>query len=88
MTYFMLQVTSQSALLWRLIRWQPKSSYGYGFVDKKEEEHEDLGGAIDLEKPVTCSASLCRFACLRGAREEGKPWDLLALQPIFLTFCT
>jgi hypothetical protein len=39
-------------------------------VDKKEEEHEDLRGAIDLEKLITCSASLCKFACLRGARKR------------------
>jgi hypothetical protein len=50
---------------------EPKSGYIYGFVNKEEEEHRDLGGAIDPKKP----------------REEGKPWDLLALQPIFLTFC-
>jgi hypothetical protein len=56
-----------------------KSSYRYRFVNKEEEEHRDLGGAIDLGTLVACSASLCRFACLRGAREEGKPWDLLAL---------
>ena len=36
-------------------------------MNKEEEEHEDLGGAIDPEKLVACSASLCRFACLRGA---------------------
>ena len=48
-----------------------KSSYGHGYVDKEEEEHGDLGGAIDPKKLVACSASLCRFACLRGARKEG-----------------
>ena len=36
-------------------------------MDKEEEEYRDLGGAIDPKKPVACSASLCRFACLRGA---------------------
>jgi hypothetical protein len=48
-------------------------------VNKEEEKHKDLGGAIDPKTPIACSASLCKFACLRGAREEGKPWDLLAL---------
>jgi len=50
-----------------------KSSYRYGFVNKEEEEHRDLRGAIDPETPIACSASLCKFACLRRAREEGKP---------------
>jgi hypothetical protein len=26
-------------------------------VNKEEEKHEDLGGAIDPEKPMACSAS-------------------------------
>jgi hypothetical protein len=29
-------------------------------VNKEEEKHEDLGGAIDPEKPMACSASLCK----------------------------
>ena len=29
-------------------------------VNKEEEKHEDLGGAIDPEKLMACSASLCR----------------------------
>ena len=28
-------------------------------MDKEEEEHGDLGGAIDPKKPIACSASLC-----------------------------
>ena len=39
-------------------------------MDKEEEEHRDLGGAIDPKKLVACLASLYRFAYLRGARKR------------------
>jgi hypothetical protein len=47
-----------------------KLSYRYGHVNKEEEEHRDLGGAIDPKKLVACLASLYRFAYLRGARKR------------------
>jgi hypothetical protein len=39
-------------------------------MDKEEEEHKDLEGAIDPKKLIACSASLCRFAYLRKARKR------------------
>ena len=40
-------------------------------MDKKEEEHKDLRGAIDLKKLVAYLASLCIFSCLCKAGEKG-----------------
>jgi hypothetical protein len=39
-------------------------------VNKEEEEYKDLGGVINPKKPIACSASLCRFVCLRKARKR------------------
>ena len=47
-------------------------------VDKEEEEHRDLEGAID---PESLGPARPVFACLRGAG-KGYIWDLMALQPL------
>jgi hypothetical protein len=48
-------------------------------VNKEEEKHEDLGGAIDPEKPMACSASLCRDLLFYAEQGRDISWDLLAL---------
>jgi hypothetical protein len=46
-------------------------------MDKEEEEHKDLEGAIDPKKLIACSASLCRI-CL-SIQSKGISRDLSAL---------
>jgi hypothetical protein len=48
-------------------------------VNKEEEKHEDLGGAIDPEKLMACSASLCRDLLFCAEQGRDISWDLLAL---------
>jgi hypothetical protein len=48
-------------------------------VNKEEEKHEDLGGAIDLKKLMACSASLCRDLLFCAEQRRDISWDLLAL---------
>jgi hypothetical protein len=48
-------------------------------VNKEEEKHEDLGGAIDPKKPMACLASLCRDLLFCAEQGRDISWDLLAL---------